>query len=326
MLIFNRAGFPLTKRKVCSLAYQFAHMNNIIGFSVKYSSAGKKWLKSFFWHHPEVRVKHAHNLSVNRAMCANPATMQKFFKQYQDTLKELKIESPQQIWNCDEMGCMDVPKERDVVGETGIEVVTIVSKEQGETSNVLTFANAMGQCVPPLIIHKEGKVPEDWEQGAPIGVMVRASPTGWINRNLFLEYATRWVRWLKSWKLLDHPHLLLLDVHKSDGKCTKKFPKDFTDVTMECDGYPQYRRRDNSKYVMKNGVPLDNRYIVPYNTYLSKKYNAHINVEICSTINSCKYLYKYVYKGPDMASVQVVDSQGDPLDTVQIHNPKNRMK
>ena len=56
---------------------------------------------------------------------------------------------------------------------------------------------------------------------------------------------------------------------------------------------------------MKNGVPLDNRWIVPYNPYLSKKYNAHINVEIYSSIKSCKYLYKYVYKGPDMASVAV---------------------
>ena len=26
-----------------------------------------------------------------------------------------------------------------------------------------------------------------------------------------------------------------------DGKCTKMFPKDFTEETMECDGYPQYR-------------------------------------------------------------------------------------
>ena len=73
---------------------------------------------------------------------------------------------------------------------------------------------------------------------------------------------------------------------------------------------------------MKNGVPLDNRHIVPNNPYLSKKYNAHINVEICSTINSCKYLYKYVYKGPDMASVQVVDNQGDALDNTSDTQPK----
>ena len=55
-----------------------------------------------------------------------------------------------------------------------------------------------------------------------------------------------------------------------DGKCTKKFPKDFTEQTMECDGYPQYRQRDDGKYVVKSGVPLDNRYIVTYNPYLSK--------------------------------------------------------
>ena len=94
-------------------------------------------------------------------------------------------------------------------------VVTIVGKEQGETSTALTFANAIGQCIPPMIIHKGGKVPKDWEQGALVGVMVRASPNGWINRTLFLEYAKRWVRWLKSWKLLNRPHLLLLDAHKS---------------------------------------------------------------------------------------------------------------
>ena len=46
-----------------------------------------------------------------------------------------------------------------------------------------------------------------------------------------------------------------------------------------------------------------------------QKYSAHVNIEICSTISSCKYLYKYVYKGLDMASVQVVQSQADPLDT-----------
>ena len=75
---------------------------------------------------------------------------------------------------------------------------------------------------------------------------------------------------------------------------------------------------------MKNVVPLDNRHIVPYNSYLSKKYNAHINVEICSTINSCKYLYKYVYKGPDMASVQAVDNQGDALDNSSDTQPKEQ--
>ena len=36
---------------------------------------------------------------------------------------------------------------------------------------------------------------------------------------------------------------------------------------------------------------------------LTLKYNAHINVEICNSILAIKYLYKYVYKGHDRATV-----------------------
>ena len=42
---------------------------------------------------------------------------------------------------------------------------------------------------------------------------------------------------------------------------------------------------------------IDNRRIVTHNLYLATIYNAHINVEICNTVTSVKYIYKYVYKG-----------------------------
>ena len=51
------------------------------------------------------------------------------------------------------------------------------------------------------------------------------------------------------------------------------------------------------------GLDLDNRCVVPYNPYLTVKYNAHINVEIFTTVMAVKYLYKYVYKGPDRVIV-----------------------
>ncbi|GBN15496.1 hypothetical protein AVEN_64870-1 [Araneus ventricosus] len=47
----------------------------------------------------------------------------------------------------------------------------------------------------------------------------------------------------------------------------------------------------------------DNRWAVPYNPWLSKKFNA-INVEVCASIKSVKYLYKYVYKGHDAAPIR----------------------
>ncbi len=44
--------------------------------------------------------------------------------------------------------------------------------------------------------------------------------------------------------------------------------------------------------------------------YFIAKYNAHINVEICSSISSVKYLYKFVYKGHDRATA-VLESRNE---------------
>ncbi|GBO45558.1 hypothetical protein AVEN_37637-1 [Araneus ventricosus] len=65
-------------------------------------------------------------------------------------------------------------------------------------------------------------------------------------------------------------------------------------------GYPMYQRK-YTESVRVGRHDLDNRLVVPYNPWLSKKFNAHINVEVCASIKSVKYLYKYVYKGHDAA-------------------------
>jgi hypothetical protein len=54
-----------------------------------------------------------------------------------------------------------------------------------------------------------------------------------------------------------------------------------------------------------HGIELDNRWVVPQNVYLSTKYDAHINVEVCNNIRAVKYLFKYVYKGHDCATVEI---------------------
>ncbi|KAI8524357.1 hypothetical protein RHMOL_Rhmol13G0144400 [Rhododendron molle] len=47
------------------------------------------------------------------------------------------------------------------------------------------------------------------------------------------------------------------------------------------------------------GQRIDKRDVVPYNLYLPRKYNSHINVEVCAGIKSVKYIHKYIYKGHD---------------------------
>lgn len=105
-------------------------------------------------------------------------------------------------------------------------------------------------------------------------------------------------------------------IHKCEvGKCLennvckKKFPKQFVKHSKSSeDSYPIYRRRspeDGGLRTTIAGKTYDNRHVVPYNAFLSLKYQSHLNVEICTSITSVKYLYKYVYKGQDRVMYKV---------------------
>jgi len=57
--------------------------------------------------------------------------------------------------------------------------------------------------------------------------------------------------------------------------------------------------------VLVYGVELDNCWVVLHNVYLLTKYDAHINVEVYNNICVVKYLFKYVYKRHDHATVEI---------------------
>jgi len=108
-----------------------------------------------------------------------------------------------------------------------------------------------------------------------------------------------------------------------DEKCKKDFPKSFIEETKEnVDGYPLYRRRDNGQTISKrvNGeyVDVTNQFIVPYNPFLLLYFRAHINVEICSSVRSIKYVHKYVYKGHDCCNMEMA-AENDTLDHDEIN-------
>ena len=67
--------------------------------------------------------------------------------------------------------------------------------------------------------------------------------------------------------------------------CHKSFSKDFCKETIwdQDKSYAQYKRtspQDGGMDAFKNGKVIDNSWVVPYNPYLSLRYNAHLNVEI----------------------------------------------
>jgi hypothetical protein len=94
-----------------------------------------------------------------------------------------------------------------------------------------------------------------------------------------------------------------------DGKCTKNYPKAFCEQTIfREDGYPEVAQSDNGRThtVTQNGQPhtYTNHDVVPYNPFLSAKYDCHINVEVCISVKAIKYIHKYIYKGHDCTTLE----------------------
>ncbi|XP_054287893.1 uncharacterized protein LOC129003620 [Macrosteles quadrilineatus] len=111
-----------------------------------------------------------------------------------------------------------------------------------------------------------------------------------------------------------------------DGKCTKHYPRPLIENTQtNDDGYPMYRRRSphdggftghiNMKAAGNVAVEIDNRWIVPYCPTLIKIFNAHINVEYCSSVKAINYVCKYIHKGSDQAAFNLV--KGAQLDNLK---------
>nr|XP_043639169.1 uncharacterized protein LOC122610240 [Erigeron canadensis] len=93
-------------------------------------------------------------------------------------------------------------------------------------------------------------------------------------------------------------------------QCRWHYPRQFNEHTIQGDdSYPLYRRRKNGINVTVGKHNVDNRWVVPYNPRLLMMFNCHMNVEICSSIKSVKYAFKYVYKGHDKQFVHVDPDQ-----------------
>nr|GEY59524.1 hypothetical protein [Tanacetum cinerariifolium] len=97
-------------------------------------------------------------------------------------------------------------------------------------------------------------------------------------------------------------------------KCTKKFPRQFNEITVIDDsGYALYKRRNDGNIIKKSGTDLHNDYVVPYNPGLLRRYQAYINVEWCIQVGYIKYLFKYINKGPDRVSATVDGEEVDEI-------------
>jgi hypothetical protein len=90
------------------------------------------------------------------------------------------------------------------------------------------------------------------------------------------------------------------------GKCQYNYPHPIRlETTVDEFGRPLYRRRHT-----------EDSMVVPYCPLILTQWQGHVNFEVAFTVNSFLYLYKYVYKGPDMTQFRIntPDEPRDPID------------
>ncbi|KAE8244021.1 hypothetical protein A4X13_0g6849 [Tilletia indica] len=118
------------------------------------------------------------------------------------------------------------------------------------------------------------------------------------------------------------PSSLCMQDARMPGQCSKRYPRVLRETTdPEVNGYPEYRRRSNGPSVEqriagRSPRTIDSTWVVPYNPFLLKTMQCHLNVEVSTSIRAVKYLFKYIFKGPDSVIIAAGMDGGQDEDEI----------
>ena len=164
---YSFLGFPLSGNEVRKIAFSFAEANGFEGFSKVHNEAGRKWFGFLLKRYPQLKVKETvTNLSIAWVNATRKSSVLAWYKKYENVLKQLEITDPKYIWNIDKHGSEDMPKVKKVMGLKGIKQFQKQPDKKPKQTTMLTYVNAAGFALPPLVIHK-GKYHDSGEHIAP---------------------------------------------------------------------------------------------------------------------------------------------------------------
>ncbi|KAJ4436168.1 hypothetical protein ANN_18798, partial [Periplaneta americana] len=211
----QEVGFAPTRNDVKIMAFKMAQKLGIKHrFSVHKGQAGKDWFNSFMRRHPEISIRKAEGVSLNRAQGMSKDEVGKYFQLLEKILQEEDLlQKPSHIFNMDKTGLQLNNKPGYVVAKKGSkDVHLLTSAEKGETISVLACSSAEGYFLPPFCIFKGVNKKKEFEDGMPPGsTVVMAKKSAYVTSEIFMM-------WLREHFLPRKPAgkvLIILDGHSS---------------------------------------------------------------------------------------------------------------
>lgn len=210
--------FGLTLDALRSMAFELASRNGLSNtFNKEKKKAGKAWLYSFLSRHPEIKLRSPEPTSLARAMGFNKPSVAKYFTLLSETIEKHNI-PPDRIYNVDETGIMTVPKKRSkclsLRGKR--QVGCISSSERGVLVTVEICMSASGLFMPPMFVFPRARAKPDLLDDTPPGSTASYHPSGWMQKEIFLNWFEKFIAFSNPSK--ENPVLLLLDGHATHTK------------------------------------------------------------------------------------------------------------
>jgi len=177
---------------------------------------GIEWMYGFERRWKSVLTRRvAQPLPANRAYACNSHVVNDFFDKLAEIFDRLKLVTrPQNIFNVDETGFQTDVGSHKIFCKKGMKNPhKTVASSTKTMYTVQVCCSALGEFLPMYIVFKGKNLYDIWCQGGPDGAVYNCSPSGWMEREQFLQWFTK--VFVTSTCHLEGTKLLIFDGHNS---------------------------------------------------------------------------------------------------------------
>ena len=207
----------LSIKSTRKLAWEYARQNLKIYPDAwdKSGEAGVDWFYGLMKRNPNLSIRMPEATTIARATAFNHYNVDMFFDQYESIITRPNFKlKPHRIWNLDETGVKTVQGTSKIRSEKGLKQVPQITWDEGRVLvTMCCCVSAIGAALPPAYIFPRVNFRDHMLTGAPNGSLGLATPSGWMNSELFPIVLKHFIKHMNVSK--DNPAIIVMDNHES---------------------------------------------------------------------------------------------------------------